>query len=264
MIKEMIVENFAFKGLEIRSLIIDGDPWFLTADIGKCINFAGTTRAGVSKILKAVSPEDKMLVRQDEYRARFPELWSGPRDRRDKTVVNEIGLYRMLFLCRAKGAQEFQEWAAKVVRSVRKNGGYVEGQELLPSAEKEILEAKIRSLADEAGALIEENARLAEKNTVLACKNAKLQARRHELISGLKKAEAARKRQKKELKAVGEYADLFEVMFEDASRELEVATNEVSRLRELIKKMKSSGTKIPKPVVQTITVDKEGFLVSLT
>ncbi len=50
----------------------------------------------------------------------------------DKTFINESGLYCLIFGSKLPSAEEFKLWVTStVLPSIRRNGGYIEGQEKL-------------------------------------------------------------------------------------------------------------------------------------
>ena len=67
-----------------------------------------------------------------------------------KSIITEAALYQLVFTSRTPMAKEFCRWVThEVLPNVRKNGGYVFGQETLPASERKVLESKIQDLAAE-------------------------------------------------------------------------------------------------------------------
>lgn len=63
-------------------------------------------------------------------------------------VVNEYGLWQLVLGSRKPQAKVFKRWLThEVIPAIRKNGGYIDGQEYLPDEEKAKLEAEIRTLS---------------------------------------------------------------------------------------------------------------------
>lgn len=75
----------------------------------------------------------KYKARPDSGRA---DLW-GENDFMDKIVISEAGLFQMIFVSRTEAAATFRDWVyEEVLPSIRKNDGYIAGQEDLdPSRE---------------------------------------------------------------------------------------------------------------------------------
>lgn len=64
-------------------------------------------------------------------------------------IVSESGLYHAIFNSRKKEAEDFRKWVTSIVLpSLRKNGGYIVGQETLPDEERSYLESQIRDLSE--------------------------------------------------------------------------------------------------------------------
>lgn len=71
--------------------------------------------------------------------------------------MNEPGLYEMIFSSRKAEAKAFKNWVTHdVLPSIRKNGGYIIGQEELKGEDKEKLEEQIRQLAKQVNAYRED------------------------------------------------------------------------------------------------------------
>lgn len=99
---------------EIRTVEIDGEIWFVAADVCRALE--------MSNPRKAVSdfPEDeKMTVTNSDGH-------SGKRGGAQKfNLVNEPGLYRLIFKSRKPEAKKFQRWVYhEVLPSIRKTGEY--------------------------------------------------------------------------------------------------------------------------------------------
>lgn len=95
---------------EVRTIIIDGEPWFVGNDIAKPLGYAAPKNA----VAKFVDDEDKQKHRFDS---------SG--QRREMIVINESGLYSLIFGSKLESAKKFKSWVTKeVLPSIRKTGGY--------------------------------------------------------------------------------------------------------------------------------------------
>lgn len=114
----------------------DGNIWFLTKDVAKILCMKA------EHALRLVDPEDRT-----EF---FINIGTG---RRKYQCVNECGIYEMIFASKKQEAKTFRRWVTHdVLPSIRKNGGYILGQENLAAEEKEKLEEQIRQLAKQANA----------------------------------------------------------------------------------------------------------------
>lgn len=118
----------------------NGNIWFLTKDVAKILCMKA------EHALRLVDPEDRT-----EF---FINIGTG---RRKYQFVNEPGLYEMIFSSRKAEAKAFKNWVTHdVLPSIRKNGGYIIGQEELKGEEKEKLEEQIRQLAKQVNAYRED------------------------------------------------------------------------------------------------------------
>ncbi len=63
-------------------------------------------------------------------------MWS-ENDFREKIIISEAGMFQMIFESQTEAAATFRDWVyEEVLPSIRKNGGYIAGQEDLdPSRE---------------------------------------------------------------------------------------------------------------------------------
>lgn len=97
----------------IRGLLIDGEPWFVAADVCKALDISNTT--------------DAIKRLDDDERARF----NLGQPYGDVNIINEFGLYMLVMGSRKSGAKAFKHWIAHdVVPAIRKTGGYVANDEL--------------------------------------------------------------------------------------------------------------------------------------
>lgn len=95
---------------EIRTLIIDGEPWFVGNDIGKALGYADPH----SGIRKNVDADDKRGCPVDT-----------PFGTQNTTVINESGLYSLIFGSKLESAKRFKKWVtSEVLPSIRKTGTY--------------------------------------------------------------------------------------------------------------------------------------------
>lgn len=97
---------FNFESSEVRTQIIDSEPWFVAADVCQILDLTNPTMA---------------LNRLDEdERSKFNLGRQG-----EVNIVNEFGLYNLVLSSRKPEAKKFKRWIThKVVPSIRKTGGY--------------------------------------------------------------------------------------------------------------------------------------------
>ena len=83
----------------------------------------------------------KYKGRPDSGRA---DLW-GENDFMDKIVVSEANMFQMIFESQTEAAATFRDWVyEEVLPSIRKNGGYIAGQEDLDLSDRIKLNEKIK------------------------------------------------------------------------------------------------------------------------
>ena len=118
----------------------DGSVWFLAKDIAEILEMQA------KNALRMLEDSDRV------------EIYADPGNGRCKyQFVNEPGLYEMIFSSRKTEAKAFKNWVTHdVLPSIRKNGGYIIGQEELKGEDKEKLEEQIRQLAKQVNAYRED------------------------------------------------------------------------------------------------------------
>ena len=95
---------------QMRMMTIDGEPWFVGKDVAEALGYANPKNA----VPAHVDQEDKLST-QIEYAGQ----------RREVTIINESGLYALIFGSKLESAREFKHWVtSEVLPSIRKTGGY--------------------------------------------------------------------------------------------------------------------------------------------
>ncbi len=137
------VEVFQFPatGQQIRTVLIDGEPWFLAADACRVLD---------------LDPSAAMRrLDDDEYQQVAATLISNQGQGPARNVVSESGLFSLILGSRKPEAKAFKRWVTReVLPAIRKTGKY----ELAKSDELNELEAARRYLAK-----VEENFRLKQE-----------------------------------------------------------------------------------------------------
>ena len=96
---------------DIRTVVIDNDPWFVGKDVADILGYQNGSR----DINRHVDEEDKRLTKM---------VSQG--QNRDITVINESGLYSLIFGSKLESAKKFKKWVtSEVLPSIRKTGTYV-------------------------------------------------------------------------------------------------------------------------------------------
>lgn len=110
---------------EIRTLVINEEPWFVGKDIAIALGYSNSKKA----LSDHVDVEDKqqgdgVTIRDPIGREQHP------------TVINESGLYSLILSSKLPTAKQFKRWVtSEVLPSIRKTGGYIAGQENLSDSE---------------------------------------------------------------------------------------------------------------------------------
>lgn len=152
----------------VRAVIVNDLPWFVGKDV--CEAFGDTN---YRRSLSNIDESDKGVSQIDT-----------PGGKQNMVVINESGLYSLLFQMqpqKAKGVSQndtlinerieklhrFKHWVtSEVLPSIRKNGGYIAGQETLSDEE---LMAK---------ALLVANNKIAERDKIIEQKQARIEQMR--------------------------------------------------------------------------------------
>ena len=106
---------------QVRVLEQDGEPWFVGKDVATLLGYKDTVNA----IKAHVDDEDK-------------GRWQVATQFGDKETVfiNESGLYSLILRSQLPEAKAFKRWIThEVIPSIRKTGGYIQGQEALSDEE---------------------------------------------------------------------------------------------------------------------------------
>lgn len=100
------VQVWNYEGAEVRTVQIDGEPWFVLTDICRELDLANPTM--VAKKL------------DNDERTKFDLGRQG-----ETTVVNESGLYTVILRSDKPQAKPFRKWVtSEVLPSIRKHGSY--------------------------------------------------------------------------------------------------------------------------------------------
>ena len=110
---------------EIRTLTIDGEPWFVAKDITDRLKYSNGRKA----VADHVDDEDKGVTKVTTLGGN-----------QDMTIINERGVYSLVFGSNMPEAKRFKRWVTfEVLPEIRKTGSYK-----LPQTYQEAL----RALAD--------------------------------------------------------------------------------------------------------------------
>ena len=138
---------------EIRTVVIDGEPWFVGKDVAVALGYTDTADA----VRTHVDMEDKKHVKVGE----IPTLKTS---NYGAYLINESGIYALVFGSKLESATRFKRWVTKeVLPAIRKYGMYAK-DELLdnPDLLLDVVQ-RYKSERDKRLELEKENARMKPK-----------------------------------------------------------------------------------------------------
>ena len=109
----------------IRVISIEDEPWLVGKDVAEALGYSNTKDA----LATHVDDEDKRVIQRSENATlEIPN--------RGMTIINESGLYSLVLSSKLPGAKKFRRWVtSEVLPSIRKTGGYIQGQQELSPEE---------------------------------------------------------------------------------------------------------------------------------
>lgn len=103
-----------FENSEVRTLIIDNQPYFVGKDVATVLGYNNTK----DTLSRHVDSEDKTVIQRSEN----PTLEI---PNRGLTVINESGLYSLILSSKLPTAKKFKRWVtSEVLPAIRQNGYY--------------------------------------------------------------------------------------------------------------------------------------------
>jgi anti-repressor protein len=104
------LDLFEHGNWQLRTLVINDEPWFVAVDVCSALGYSNSRKA----VADHVDDLDKGVTLSDT-----------PGGRQNVTVVNESGLYALIFGSRLEGARAFKRWVtAEVLPTLRRTGTY--------------------------------------------------------------------------------------------------------------------------------------------
>lgn len=109
------IQPFNFNGTTLRTLLIQGEPWFVLADLVKAIGLTSTSRVAERLREKGVSKTHTQTAG----------------GRQEVTIIDEGNLYRVIMRSNSPAAEPFESWVTdEVIPTIRKTGTYTTPQTL--------------------------------------------------------------------------------------------------------------------------------------
>lgn len=100
------LKTWTFSGSEVRTVEVNGEPWWVLAD--------------VCKVLELSNPTVVAGRLEEDERSKFDLGRQG-----DVTIINESGLYSVILRSDKPQAKPFRRWVTgEVLPAIRKNGSY--------------------------------------------------------------------------------------------------------------------------------------------
>lgn len=100
---------FRFDAREVRTLLIDDQPWFVAADVCQALSVRNNRDA-----LSRLDDDEKGVATTDTLGGA-----------QDLGIINESGLYSLILTSRKAEAKRFKKWVtAEVLPAIRKHGRY--------------------------------------------------------------------------------------------------------------------------------------------
>lgn len=94
----------------IRTVTIDGEPWFVGKDIAEALGYSNSRKA----LIDHVDDEDKGVT--NRYT---------PGGKQNLIIINESGLYSLILSSKLPNAKKFKRWVtSEVLPAIRKTGHY--------------------------------------------------------------------------------------------------------------------------------------------
>ncbi|GAP02011.1 prophage antirepressor, partial [Fructobacillus fructosus] len=105
------VKAFNFESNEVRTVLIDNEPWFVGKDVAETLGYSKSRNA----INKHVDEDDALKQGVTDNLGRTQET----------TLINESGVYALIFGSKLDSAKRFKKWVtSEVLPSIRKTGSY--------------------------------------------------------------------------------------------------------------------------------------------
>lgn len=105
------LQVFNFNNNQVRTLLINDEPYFVGKDVAEILGYTNPRKA----IGDHVDEEDKGVTKCDTLGGK-----------QDLTVINESGVYSLVFGSKLPEAKKFKHWVtSEVLPTIRKHGAYM-------------------------------------------------------------------------------------------------------------------------------------------
>jgi prophage antirepressor-like protein len=140
--------TFPETGQPVRTVTIDGEPWFVGMDVTAILGYSNGR---------------DVLAGLPERMRNTVAIPDGKRGNPNRAVVSEFGVYRLIMRSNLPAAERFQDWLAEeVIPSIRRTGSYNAAPTLPDLTTPQGVLALAERLTDTARQLVEADARIKE------------------------------------------------------------------------------------------------------
>lgn len=132
--------NNVFESFTVRTVIIEGDPWFIAKDVAEALGYKDTSQAVRNHCKRSVNIDlnNRASIQRGIIPAGNPTA----------KAIPESDVYRLISRSRLPSAERFDDWVNEVVLpSLAKHGGYSVGQETLTPEMQEIINVQHKATA---------------------------------------------------------------------------------------------------------------------
>lgn len=109
------IATFDFEDVPVRTVEIDGEPWVVGVDVCRCLTIANSRDA-----LAKLADDERREVNLNTV-----GVSDGIRGNPNAIIINEPGVYRLIFSSTKPEAERFRRWVFhEVLPSIRRTGRY--------------------------------------------------------------------------------------------------------------------------------------------
>lgn len=162
------LQLFNFENNQVRTLLINDEPWFVGKDVAEILGYSKARNA----IATHVDDDDK----------KGAPIQGDLGGTQEMTVINESGVYALVFGSKLSSAKRFKHWVtSEVLPQIRKTGSYASpqltGEELMAKALIEansVLARQSKQLEEQKPKVLFADSVIASKGSILVRELAKL------------------------------------------------------------------------------------------
>lgn len=108
------LQIFNFEELPVRTLTVNEEPYFVGKDVAEILGYSNASKA----VMVHVDEEDKLT-------SMIPHTRNGNLSQSKTTLINESGLYSLIFSSKLDSSKRFKRWVtSEVLPQLRRTGTY--------------------------------------------------------------------------------------------------------------------------------------------